>query len=119
MSTAHTHGTADQQPPIGNFDQPVLAIVDPHAFNAVRGSIAACFSGANVEKFLRSVERQGLRIRSFEAVLGKGLLGASTQAEYASLGNGDQGQIREFYLASLERVAAPLRASFFKLYSYY
>jgi len=35
------------------------------------------------------------------------------------LGNADQGQIREFYLASLERVTPELRQKFFKLYAYY
>jgi hypothetical protein len=72
-----------------------------------------------VADFLRTLERSGLRIRSFEEVLSKGLLGASTKAAYAGLDNGDQGQIRELYLASLERVAPELREKFFKLYSYY
>ena len=39
--------------------------------------------------------------------------------EYKLLGNADQGQIREFYLASLERVAPDTREKFFKLYAYY
>jgi hypothetical protein len=47
------------------------------------------------------------------------LLGQATIAEYGRLGNSDQGQIREFYLASLERVAPELRQKFFKLYAYY
>jgi hypothetical protein len=52
-------------------------------------------------------------------VLLKGILGAPTAGEYGRLGNGDQGQIREFYLASLEKVAPDLRTQFFKLYAYY
>ena len=48
---------------------------------------------------------------------GKGILGAET--EYGRLGIGDQGLIREFYLASREQVAPELRAKFFKLYAYY
>jgi hypothetical protein len=35
------------------------------------------------------------------------------------LSNGDQGQIREFYLASLEKVDASLRDKHFKVYAYY
>ena len=35
------------------------------------------------------------------------------------LDNSDQGQIRELYLASLERVAPELREKFFRLYAYY
>ncbi len=111
--------TASLANPIGNFDQPVLAVVDPQAFDAVRVAIADAFSAARVESFLRSLDRQHLRIRDFEIVLGKGLLGNAAKTEYAPLGNGDQGQIREFYLASLERVSPGLRAKFFKLYAYY
>ena len=109
-------GNAD---PVGNFDQPVLAIVDPASFAAVRSSVEASFSPGHVADFLKSLTREGLRIRNFEAVLGKGLLGASARTEYERLGNADQGQIREFYLASLERVPMELRDKFFKLYAYY
>jgi hypothetical protein len=105
--------------PIGNFDQPVLAIVDPAAFSAVRGAIETAFSSSRVSEFLKSLERSGVRIRHFEQVLDKGLLGAATKDQYSGLGNGDQGQIREYYLASLERVSPELRQKFFKLYAYY
>jgi len=47
------------------------------------------------------------------------LLGAETEVAYNKLGNADQGQIREFYLASLELVTPELRKKFLKLYSYY
>ena len=85
----------------------------------MRAAIEAAFSAARVENFLKSIERAGLRIRDFELVLRAGILGALTAAEYNRLGNGDQGQIREFYLASLEKVAPELRAQFCKLYAYY
>jgi hypothetical protein len=35
------------------------------------------------------------------------------------LSNGDQGQIREFYLASVEKVELKLRDKHFKIYAYY
>jgi hypothetical protein len=105
--------------PIGNFDQPVLAIVDPVGFSAVRSAIESAFSSSRVADFLKSLARQSLRIRHFEQVLDKGLLGKATKEEYSRLGNGDQGQIREYYLASLERVSPELRQKFFKLYAYY
>jgi len=35
------------------------------------------------------------------------------------LTGGDQGQIREFYLASLEKVELALRDKYFKVYAYY
>jgi hypothetical protein len=96
-----------------------IPVADPKAFAAVRSAIEAAFSAAKVQDFLRSVERARLRIRDFEGLIRKGTLGSATAAEYNTLGNGDQGQIRELYLATLEKVPADLRAKFFKLYAYY
>ncbi len=101
------------------YVQPVLAVADPTVFGAVKASIDTSFSSGHIADFLLSLERSRLRIRDFETVLGKGVLGASTAAEYGRLGNSDQGQIRELYLASLEKVAPELREKFFKLYAYY
>ena len=100
-------------------EQPVLPIADPVAFGAVKTAIETSISSGKVRDFLRSLERQGLRIREFEDVLGKGLLGPKTAGDYKRLPDGDQGQIREFYLASLEKVAPELRQQFFRLYAYY
>ncbi len=101
------------------YVQPVLAVADPAIYDAVKASIEASFSSGRIADFLRSLERSKLRIRDFETVLGRGVLGASAAAEYGRLGNSDQGQIRELYLASLEKVAPELREKFFKLYAYY
>jgi hypothetical protein len=100
-------------------EQAVIPVADPEAFGAVRAAIAAAFSPAKVKDFLKSIARAGLRVRDFELVLRKGLLGVATVGEYDRLGNGDQGQIRELYLASLEKVAPELRTKFLKLYAYY
>jgi len=101
------------------YEQPVLAIADPQAFIAVKASVESSFSSARIADFLKSVERGKLRIRDFEGVLRKGLLGTAASGEYDKLGNADQGQIRELYLASLEKVEPELRQKFFKLYAYY
>ena len=106
-------------PPIGLFEQPVLHIVDPARFEVVKSAIAAAFAPARVSDFLGSLGNSGLRIRHFEDVLGRGLLGVSTREEYNKLTNADQGQIREFYLASLEQISPELRKKFFRLYAYY
>jgi hypothetical protein len=100
-------------------EQAAIPVADPEAFGAVRSAIQTAFSTQKVKDFLRSIERAGLRIRDFESVLNKGALGAAAAGEYSRLGNGDQGQIREFYLASLEKVTPELRTQFFKLYAYY
>ena len=101
------------------YQQPVLPISDPQTFNAVKSAIESSFSAGHVAEFLQLLERSKLRIRDFEDVLAKGNLGANTAAEYRRLDNGDQGQIRELYLASLEHVAPELRERFFRLYAYY
>jgi hypothetical protein len=101
------------------YERPAMGIVDPSTFNTVKQAIERAFAAASVESFLKSLDRDNIRIRNFEAVLHGGKLGAGTEAEYGKLGNGDQGQIREFYLASLEKVELGLRDRFFKLYAYY
>jgi hypothetical protein len=101
------------------YEKPDLAVVDPHSFDAVKKAIVSAFSSSHAADFFKSLSRAGLRVRDFENVLDQGLLGKDITAEYHRLGNGDQGQIREFYLASLEQVAPEIREKFFKLYAYY
>ncbi len=101
------------------YQQATIPVADPQAFGALRGAIESAFSSTRVADFLKSLEGARLRIRDFEIVIGKGMLGSKAQGEYTRLGDGDQGQIREFYLAALEHVAPELRQKFFKLYAYY
>ncbi len=101
------------------YEKPVMPVADPTVFNAVKAAIESSFSSSKAAEFFKSLSRAGIRVRDFEAVLKQGLLGGSTASEYARLQGGDQGQIREFYLASLEKVAPELREKFFKLYAYY
>lgn len=92
---------------------------DPATFHSVQGAIDQSFSAAKVQSFLKSLSSGGLRIRDFEKVLKAGKLGSKAEAEYGKLDNSDQGQIREHYLASLEKVDLDLRDKYFKLYAYY
>jgi hypothetical protein len=101
------------------YERPAMDIVDATTFAEVKQAIANAFAPASVEKFLTSVERSGVRIRNFEKLLNGGKLGKAAAAQYAKLSNGDQGQIREFYLASVEKVELKLRDKHFKIYAYY
>ena len=101
------------------YQQAGIPVSDPTRFEAVHGAVARAFSTAQISDFLRSLDKASVRVREFEAVLGKGLLGGSAEAEYGQMTPGDQGQIREFYLHALEEVAPELRQRFFKLYAYY
>ena len=96
-----------------------MNIVDQPTFAAVKAAIEECFASPHIAAFLKSLDRARLRIRSFEAVLDAGKLGSETALHYAALSNGDQGQIREFYLALLEQIQPELRDRYFKLYAYY
>ena len=100
-------------------EQAVLTVNDPAIFRAVQSDIESSYSSAKIESFLKSLKTANLRIRDFEDVAKAGKLGATTAANYAKLDNSDQGQIRELYLASLEKVDLALRNKYFKLYAYY
>ena len=101
------------------FEKPVLEVEDGPSFDSVRSAIQTAFAPAAAGRFLKQVDAQRLRVRSFESVLAKGLLGQEAIAAYGRLGNLDRGQIRELYLASVEHVAPELRAKYLKVYAYY
>jgi hypothetical protein len=101
------------------FEKPVLDVEDGPSYDVVRSAIQAAFAPAAADRFLKRVEAQRLRVRDFESVLSKALLGQEAIAAYGRLGNLDRGQIRELYLASVEHVAPELRAKYLKIYAYY
>jgi hypothetical protein len=101
------------------YQQAQIPVADARGFQTVHSAIETAFSAAKIADFLRALDRSKLRVRDFEGVLRAGKLGPEAESEYGKLGNGDQGQIREFYLASLEQVDPEIRNRFFKLYAYY
>lgn len=101
------------------YQQAMIPVADPATFNTVRSAIDQAFSAGRVQDFLASLSKSGLRIRDFEAVLNAGKFGPDTAAQYAKLDDSDQGQVREHYLASLEKVPGDLREKYYKLYAYY
>ena len=101
------------------FEQPVLEIQDKTSYDAVQSAIQAALAHAAADRFLKQVASRRLRVREFEAILGKGLLGQEAIVAYGRMGNLDRGQIREQYLESVEQVAPTLRAKHLKVYAYY
>jgi hypothetical protein len=101
------------------YTQAPIPVTDPPTFDQVRNAVESSFSTTGIEPFLNSLEKSKLRIREFEQVLAAGRLGPASEAQYQALTDGDQGMIRELYLASLERVPLKLRDKYFKLYAYY
>jgi hypothetical protein len=77
------------------------------------------FAPRNVAGYLKRVQRSRLRVRDFEGLLERGLLGASSAEAYRVLGDSDRGQARELYLSLVEQVGPELRRRFLKVYAYY
>ena len=101
------------------FEKPVLEVQDVASYEVVRSAVQAVLGPSSAAKFLKNLEGQRMRVRDFESVLGKGLLGQDAIAAYGRLGDLDRGQIRELYLESIEHVAPELRAKYLKVYAYY
>ena len=107
------------------FEQATIKVEKAEEFGKLQAAIEREFLPQNAERFLKQMDRKGIRIRDFEAALKQrvfeGFSGPGLNAEqlYQSLVLSDQAQIREFYLSKLETVDQALRHKFKKLYQYY
>jgi hypothetical protein len=101
------------------FEQAAIAVQDKQGFNRLHALIDALFDAKDVEVFLNRVRKSGLRIRDYESVLRRGLLGREAPTLYAALPVSDQGLTRERYLRLVEKVPVELRQRYFKAYAYY
>ena len=101
------------------FEQAAIAVQDEKTYAALHSQIDAKFAASDVEPFLDRVMRSKLRIRDFEGVLNRGLLGREAIALYKALPVSDQGLTRERYLRLVEKVPVELRQRYLKAYAYY
>ena len=101
------------------FEQAAIAVRDEKGYAELHRLIDAAFEDRDVEVFLNRVARSRLRIRDFEGVLQRGLLGKEAVARYAALPVSDQGLTRERYLRLVEAVPVELRERYFRIYAYY
>jgi len=108
------------------FEQATIKIEKTQEFAELRAAIERALQAAKVEKFLKLLDRKGIRIRDFDAVLAArtlenadGASGFNAGQLYGALTLSDQAQMREFYLSQLEAVDQALRHRFKKLYQYY
>ena len=112
------------------FEQAAIKIEKQQEFAKLRAAVEQAFLPERVEKFLKQLDRKGIRIREFDAVLSaralEGTVGGSEVGSslsawqlYQELPLSDQAQMREFYLSKLETVGIELRHRFKKLYQYY
>lgn len=101
------------------FEQAAIAVRDQQAYAQFHASIDAAFAARDVEVLLNRVQRSGLRIRNFEALLQRGFLGKDAAGIYEALPVSDQALTRERYLQLVEQVPHALRERYFRAYSYY
>ncbi|HEV2134803.1 MAG TPA: hypothetical protein VGR47_11165 [Terracidiphilus sp.] len=101
------------------FEQAAIAVRDEKGYARLHAQIDATFDAREVEVFLDRVTSARLRVRDFESVLKRGLLGKEAIALYAALPVSDQGLTRERYLRLVEQVPAEMRQRYFRAYAYY
>ncbi len=109
-----------------SFRQAAIKVEKAQEFARLQAAVEQAFLPEKTERFLKQVDRKGIRIRAFDAVLTECLLegvvgeaGFNARQLYESLPVSDQAQMREFYLSKLEGVDVALRHKFKKLYQYY
>jgi hypothetical protein len=101
------------------FEQATIAIQDEKSYAELHRLIDAAFDPRDVDVFLNRVTRARLRVRHFESVLRRGLLGREAAGLFAALPASDQGLTRERYLRLVEAVPQELRERYFRAYAYY
>jgi len=101
------------------FEQAGIAVRDEKDYAQLHTLVDAAFDARKINAFLDRVTRARLRVRDFEGVLKRGLLGKEAIAIYAALPVSDQGLTRERYLRLVEQVPAEIRQRHFKVYAYY
>jgi hypothetical protein len=108
------------------FEQATIKIQKEEEFAKLRAAVEQAFLPENTERFLKQLDRKGIRVREFETVLSVRALeavgaqsGLSAWQLYQALPISDQAQMREFYLSKLEGIDVALRHKFKKLYQYY
>jgi len=101
------------------FEQTAIAVRDEQGYQKLHALIDAAFDARDVEVFLNRVTKSKLRIRDYETILDRGLLGKEAVALYQALPVSDQALTRERYLRLVEAVPVELRQRYFKVYAYY
>ena len=101
------------------FEQAAIAVQDEQGYAQLHALIDAAFDARDVEVFLNRVPSRKLRIRDYEGVLMRGLLGKEAMGLYEALPVSDQGLTRERYLRLVEAVPLELRQRYLRVYAYY
>ena len=93
-----------------SFEQAAINIEKAQEFAKLQAAVEQAFLPEKAAWFLKQLDRKGIRVRDFDAVLaqrvleGLGDAGLNARQLYESLPVSDQAQMREFYLSKLETV---------------
>ncbi len=110
------------------FEQATIKVEQEKEFEELKGAIERIFRPEKVEKFLRRIGKEGVRVRQWDKVIAQGIIehvddkfgkSATARKLYEALPVSDQAQMREFYLSKLEGVSEELRTRYKKIYQYY
>ena len=101
------------------FEQAAIAVRDEQGYARLHALIDAAFDARDVEVFLNRISKARLRVRDYEGVLQRGLLGKEATGLYQALPVSDQALTRERYLRLVEAVPLELRQRYFRAYAYY
>jgi hypothetical protein len=108
------------------FEQATIKVEKEKEYGELKGAVGHAFGADRIEKFLKRVNREGVRVRDWDSVLTKRILEqvaegkpSAAQGLYEALPVSDKAQIREFYLSQVEEVDPKLRTKFQKLFRYY
>ena len=106
-----------------SFERVPIKVEKEQEFARLKAAVEQAFLPTKVAQFLKQLDRKGIRVRDFDAVLAQrslegvvGEAGLEAKQLYESLPVSDQAQMREFYLSKLETVDQALRHKFKKLY---
>jgi hypothetical protein len=110
-----------------SFEQATIKVRKETEFAKLQAAVEQAFVPGQVERFLKLLDRKGIRVRDFDGVLAARALedtagsdtGLGAWQLYQALPLSDQAQMREFYLSKLETVETALRHKFKKLFQYY
>ena len=101
------------------FEQAAIAVRDEQGYARLHALIDGAFDARDVEVFLNRVSKGRLRVRDYEGILERGLLGKEAIELYKALPVSDQALTRERYLRLVEKVPLELRQRYLKVYAYY
>jgi hypothetical protein len=108
------------------FEPGVIKVEKEREFGELKAAIEKAFSADGVTKYLKALDRGGIRVRDLDAAFASDAIDrangektGTARSLHEALPVSDRSQVREFYLSKVEEVDPALRAKFHKLYQYY